>query len=119
MAVLQHSPALVDLRITEADVLEDDLPGPLVKTVTKSFLEKLTVVNREADMLERSIPLPFPSKMKLFKLAVHAHSDADTEFVEMVKSRWYPFHAFSVGPSQSGLRSLRSATLDIQGHKLQ
>ncbi|KAL0063870.1 hypothetical protein AAF712_009224 [Marasmius tenuissimus] len=109
----------MDLRISEVDVLEDILSDKLVKTVTKLFVEKLIVGNREADTPETSIPSPFLPKLKLLKLVVHAHFDADMEFVRMVKSRWYPIYAGSAGLSPSGCRSLRSATLDIQGRKVE
>ncbi|KAK1220559.1 hypothetical protein PQX77_016654 [Marasmius sp. AFHP31] len=84
---LRHFPSLRYLSIAELftnevdTILESD---KLVKTVTKSLIKKLTVVDsKSSELLNGSGPSPFLPGLRYLRLLVHAHFDANEEFVEM------------------------------------
>ncbi|KAJ8074325.1 hypothetical protein PM082_012638 [Marasmius tenuissimus] len=117
IAFLRHFPSLESFSVTELFTNEENDPEPddLVKTVTKSLMAKLTVVGpRNLELLDQPRPSLFLPKLRSVRLLVHAHFDADVEFVEMVKSRWYPFSSGSIDPSPFVHCRLTSAVLDIQ-----
>ncbi|KAJ8074331.1 hypothetical protein PM082_012644 [Marasmius tenuissimus] len=115
---LHHFPSLKDLSIielfkNEADtVLELD---KLVKTVTKSLIKRLTVVDTKSlELSDEARPSPFLPKLDYLRLLVHAHFDADEEFVKMVQSRWYPFTSNSANSLAFSHCRLEWMILDIQ-----
>ncbi|KAJ8074330.1 hypothetical protein PM082_012643 [Marasmius tenuissimus] len=117
IASLQHFLALEELHITElfTEEIGDIKPDKLVKTVTKMLVEKLTVADPEKKGHSGGIgPQSFLTKLRSLRLWVRDHFDADEEFVEMVKSRWYPFYSGSVNDSQFLHCRLESVTLVIQ-----
>ncbi|KAL0063848.1 hypothetical protein AAF712_009199 [Marasmius tenuissimus] len=118
IACLRHFPSLESLSVTELSTNEEnDLePDDLVQTVTKSLMAKLTVVGaNHLKIPDKTAPLLFLPKLISLRLLVHAHFDADVEFVEMVKSRWYSFTSGSIDPSfLMHYHRLRSTVLDIQ-----
>ncbi|KAL0576697.1 hypothetical protein V5O48_005296 [Marasmius crinis-equi] len=119
LAALRYtSPALERLTIAEvctADHFPDAVQQPLVQTITKSLVAELTVDTAkhvEGTLTPESSP--FLPKLCFLELQVHRHFDADTEFVEMIKSRWYS----SVAVSRPRHSSLRTANLYIRGRQI-
>ncbi|KAL0571919.1 hypothetical protein V5O48_010039 [Marasmius crinis-equi] len=96
-AFLRHTPLLTQLYIAELlakgymDLTPFDTIGNLVKTVDKSLITELTIRpssdGRSAGSSEER--RPFLPKLESLKLYVHSHFDTDSEFVDMVESRWY------------------------------
>ncbi|KAL0567236.1 hypothetical protein V5O48_014759 [Marasmius crinis-equi] len=93
LAVLGRTPSLEILTIAEVFTEEDiDDEGELldgdklVRTISKAFISSCTVTNGEGNASSQTQFLP---NLSALHLLVHEHFDADTEFVEMVKSRWY------------------------------
>ncbi|KAL0572835.1 hypothetical protein V5O48_009124 [Marasmius crinis-equi] len=84
---LQHIPLLEHLAIHEMSFTDVDEPVQLVQTVTKVLMKKLTAPLNAAEQGDISLFLPRLADLRLW---VHKHFDADSEFVEMIRSRWYP-----------------------------
>ncbi|KAK1220563.1 hypothetical protein PQX77_016658 [Marasmius sp. AFHP31] len=114
IASLRHFPYLETLSITELFTNKKSVAdrGVLAKTVTRSLMDKLTMVDPRS---VEPASLVFLPKLRSLRLSVHAHFDADVEFVGMVKSRWYPFSSGSVDPPSFVHCRLESAVLGIRG----
>ncbi|KAL0566837.1 hypothetical protein V5O48_015160 [Marasmius crinis-equi] len=111
LSFLQHTPLLESLVVIEFSAVDywvqpQTSPNLLTKTVTKSLVQKLRIQIESA-------PTPFLPKLDIFRFRVQQHFDADVEFVDMLKSRWYsPIPASGTNPPFQH-RSLRTASLHI------
>ncbi|KAL0063850.1 hypothetical protein AAF712_009201 [Marasmius tenuissimus] len=116
IASLRHFSSLEVLSIAEVFTGEEGVleRNKLVKTVTKPLMRHLTVVRNSAhSAVPLPLSLPVLPKLRSLSLSVHAHFDADVEFVRMVQSRWYPFCSGLGDPSLAHCR-LRAMFLNIQ-----
>ncbi|KAL0060444.1 hypothetical protein AAF712_012766 [Marasmius tenuissimus] len=120
VAALHETPQLEYLTVKEIFTAEYTIPKESsdgdVKTVTKFLISEL----RLGDIVEAEVtepgaqPVPiFLPKLKYLDLRVRGHFDADREYVEMIRSRWYPANSSSTFLHVS----LRTATLYILGRE--
>ncbi|KAL0063867.1 hypothetical protein AAF712_009220 [Marasmius tenuissimus] len=122
IAALRHFPSLVDLMIIELFMNEDNLqPDKLVQTVTKLLVGTMVTTTLAAHGQPGDCtPAPFLPKLEILTLFVHAHFDADVEFVKMVQSRWYTARSSDLEePSHLKQCRIRSVTLGVQGREVQ
>ncbi|KAL0570485.1 hypothetical protein V5O48_011479, partial [Marasmius crinis-equi] len=117
VAFLRMTPNLVYLRLEELWTPQDDGAEqsdlPFVQTVTKSLLEQFhgSLFDSTTYGYHKHVLLP---KLRSLYLKVQSHFDADTAFVEMVKSRW---NALGQADPNHGER-LRAVELKVLGRTL-
>ncbi|KAL0566571.1 hypothetical protein V5O48_015434 [Marasmius crinis-equi] len=117
--VLQRTPTLENFSFAEFCAMDygdsslEISPGILVKTINRLILSRLQVQVSESSPTDSKEPL-LP-KLRRLELRVQRHFDADVQFINMLKSRWYhPASTFVVNPPFRH-SSLRSASLYIVG----
>ncbi|KAL0070371.1 hypothetical protein AAF712_002562 [Marasmius tenuissimus] len=114
IAFLQHTPSLEFLTLNELfakNYYRDHLNGEelglgqAVESVSRLFVDTLNT---------RFYPSrsPFLPKVRSLCFRVHKHFDADAEFVDMVKSRWYPPRAERGSLAHATLREVTLAVLN-------
>ncbi|KAK1221036.1 hypothetical protein PQX77_016170 [Marasmius sp. AFHP31] len=120
LAALQETPQLEYLTVKEIFTAEYTIPKESsdgdVKTVTKLLISELRlgdIVEAEGTESGVQVVSVFLPKLKYLDLRVRSHFDADREYVEMVRSRWYPVNSSSTFQHVS----LRTATLHILGRE--
>ncbi|KAL0059346.1 hypothetical protein AAF712_013894 [Marasmius tenuissimus] len=119
IGALNSMPLLESLTITELfahndSIEEEDIQG--FKSISKDLVARLS--------LNRLEPGPTPSstvilpRLNHLAFCVLGHFDADTEFVSMIKSRWYPASASSTVTPTFQHQSLKIATLHVLGRRI-
>ncbi|KAK1216818.1 hypothetical protein PQX77_020551 [Marasmius sp. AFHP31] len=111
---LQHTPSLESLTLNELfakNYYRDHLNGAelglgqTVQSVSRLFVDTLNTRFHPS----RS---PFLPKVRSLRFRVHKHFDADAEFVDMVKSRWYSSRAEQATLTHASLREVTLTVLN-------
>ncbi|KAF9267175.1 hypothetical protein L218DRAFT_722426 [Marasmius fiardii PR-910] len=108
LAVIRRTPALESLTIRELFAKDyriplQETPKGLVQTVTKALMIQL---QKGYHLDDTGLFLP---RLKQLRLRVHAHFDADLEFVEVVRCRWLSCRGVL---AERGLREVSLVVLD-------
>ncbi|KAL0568589.1 hypothetical protein V5O48_013396 [Marasmius crinis-equi] len=115
VSLLHSAPSIHSFTLSElgATTTYGNPPEYLPQTITKSLLKRLHGTMLSDDVF--SIQHPILTKLTFLKLQAQFRFDADEEFVDLVKSRWFK----PDGSSPSGdTERLRTVVLHVRNRKL-